>query len=94
MLRLSIAVEGGALTTVHDFGTELRYIPEAAEDWEFHSATVGDLTITVLEADGSFLTGPLTDDTTINVVHRILLLACRMVCNAGKVRPLPWNRGK
>ena len=69
-VRLSIVLEGGVLTTIHDFGTELRYFPEADKNWVFHSATVGENVITELDTDGSFLTGALTDDTSISIVFR------------------------
>ena len=69
-VRLSIVLEGGVLSSIHDFGTELRYFPEADKNWIFHSATVGENVITELDGDGSFLTGALTDDTSISIVFR------------------------
>lgn len=70
-VRLSVAgIEGGVLTTIHDFGTEVRYMPEAEKGWEFHSATVGDTVIDSLDEDGSFVTGPLTENTTVTVVFK------------------------
>ena len=69
-VSLSIAVEGGAIMTIHDFGTEFHYIPVPEKGWKFHSATVGSQVITTLDKDGSFSVGPLTDDTTVSVVFR------------------------
>ncbi len=65
---LSIALEGGVLSTTYEFGTELRYTPVADEGWNFHSATVGRDVITALDEDGGFVVGPLTEDTLVTVV--------------------------
>lgn len=63
-----VGLNGGALASIYDFGTELRLIPVADSGWRFHSATVGEYVITELDADGSFTVGPLEDDVNVNVV--------------------------
>lgn len=68
-VRLTIAgIEGGVLTAIYDFGTEISYIPQAAEGWRFHSASFGDTVITELDEDGSFTVGPLTDNVILTVI--------------------------
>ena len=69
-VRLSIALQGGALTTIHDYGTVVRYIPEAETNWTFHSATIGTDVITALDEEGAFVVGPLTEDTKVSVVFK------------------------
>lgn len=69
-VRLSIALQGGALTIIHDYGTVIRYIPEAETNWTFHSATVGAEVITTLDEDGAFEVGPLTEDIKVSVVFK------------------------
>ena len=67
---LSIALQGGVITSKYDYGTVIKYIPEADDNWTFHSATVGTEVITTLDEDGAFVVGPLTEDTTVSVVFK------------------------
>lgn len=68
-VRLSIlGLEGGSISTVLDFGTEMTLYPVAETGWTFHSATVGAEVIKELDLDGGFNVGPLTEDTEVSVV--------------------------
>lgn len=70
-LRLSVlGLEGGRIAMRYDYGTEATLFIEPEEEWEFHSLTVGEMTVTELEADGSYTTSPLTDDTDVSVVFK------------------------
>ena len=71
-VRLNVlGLEGGRIAMRYDYGIEVTLFIEPEDGWEFHSLTVGDMTITELEADGSYTTPALTDHTDVSVVFKL-----------------------
>ncbi len=71
-VRLSVlGLEGGQLSMRYDYGSPVTMLVEPADGWMFHSLTVGDEVVTVLDDDDSYTIPSLTDDTTVSVVFRL-----------------------
>ena len=71
-LRLNIlGLEGGKLAMRYDYGSPVTMFVEPADGWKFHSITVDDDVVTVLDYDNSYTIPSLTDDATVSVVFQL-----------------------
>ncbi len=71
-VRLSVlGLEGGQLSMRYDYGSPVTMLVEPADGWMFHSLTLGDEVVTVLDDDDSYTIPSLTDDTTVSVVFKL-----------------------
>lgn len=66
-----LGLNGGQIGMRYDYGSEVTLLIDAEEGWEFHSLTVGNITVSELDADNTFTTVALTDDTDLSVVFTL-----------------------